>query len=388
MVFFAAPSDVTLPKVCHHQNSTATSAILTLSQDCGDTGVLVGSVTYESIAAGVAGASKRPTGYDFVFHPAPRGADAPKPKTPGDEKSELQKIQTAIRDFELQKLKSLRGDDFKKAYKELSQAHVHFGDPAGGDEADLDEASELGALEAWLEHVDSDWACPDNDPAAVVQAADAVLAKIDQDALAEHFGMEVDSTNVGMLRMRAKMTAQRNTLLSALRRRARAALVATGIRSTLLAEGGEEATAVFESSMAQLRCWCDVQKAPECALLLIEAAMRNKQFGEALRLVSQSLAASVRCRLSFGCFELILCYRRRQRLSQAAHPPSPTAPRLCMSCVAACWSSWTGACGVRRTIRSWWRVSHRRCLCSRPTSLLAHGSGLQIYSAMNCAYIH
>lgn len=319
-----------------------------------------------------------------MFHPAPRSADAPKPKTPGDEKSELQKIQSAIRDFELQKLKSLRGDDFKKAYTELSRAHVHFGDAAGSDEADIDEASELGALEAWLEHVDSDWACPGNDPAAVVQAADAVLAKIDQDALAEHFGMEVDSTNVGMLRMRAKMTAQRNTLLGALRRRARAALVATGIRSTLLAEGGEEATAVFESSMAQLRCWCDVQKAPECALLLIEAAMRSKQFGEALRLVSQSLAASVRTRpLSFGCFGLILCCRRRQRCSQAVHPPSPTAPRRCMSCAAACLSSWAGACGVRKTRRNWWRASHRRCLCSRPTSLPALDHVLQIYFAIN-----
>lgn len=135
--------------------------------------------------------------------------------------------------------------------------------------------------------------------AAVIAAADAVIAGIDAGALAAYFGTRHDDLLPGSdaAKLHAERTSQRGVLVDALWRKAQVqacatlALVRAGARTS---EGGIEAALAacgadgFAASVRDLCSWAALSESPAYVLLAIEKALRARQWAVALEVLAKA----------------------------------------------------------------------------------------------------
>lgn len=155
-----------------------------LPSNCKPGDMLLGSITYESGEASLSGDGKRPGGFPLTYVVGPKPE---KPSTelesaePKDERSTKEKMNEAVRDLQVSYIGKLTPEE-KKAGK--------FDELYGELEAQYPET--LSVLLLKLKHLDSHDQRRDMLP-EIVAAADAVVALIDEDELALHFGRKSDS---------------------------------------------------------------------------------------------------------------------------------------------------------------------------------------------------
>jgi tripeptidyl-peptidase II len=169
--FISHPGDAKIPSACKP----------------GD--VLLGAITYESPDQALNGDGKRPGGFPVLLIVGPKQEKSPsdpEAKDPEDLRSVEQKLSDSIRDLKishLNKLTAKEKDDgcFDSLYRTLETEYPDH----------------LPLLMTKLQYLDStDKKTAENRSSErllkVVAAAEAVLALIDQDALACHFGRKTD----------------------------------------------------------------------------------------------------------------------------------------------------------------------------------------------------
>lgn len=177
--------------------------------------LLVGEFRLGQQEDGLPGAGRRPEAYPLTMTVPP----APTPKKSDDksggEKSKEEKptleekFREQLRDLKLKQLVELRAaKDKEEAYEELF--------------------AEL--LEEWPEHLPLLFerlkqaeTRRDENPAGVIAAADAIVALIDQDALAQHYGRRLDPEDKEAAKTRAEMDQSKQQLLEALAAKLKAA---------------------------------------------------------------------------------------------------------------------------------------------------------------------
>ena len=273
-VFVAEPEHSALPK----------------KAKAGD--ILTGSITYATADEKLLGAGKRPRGYPVTYTvpPAPAKEDEKKAAEAPETRSELEKMEDAIRDLTVKKLKDTAGKDaFDEIYAVAKEKYP----------------GHLPVLQAYLKHVDT----AENrgkDQAGIVAAASAVIAMIDAAELASHFGTNIDKDDVQAVKLRKEMTTKKEALVAALASKARALghAEAQAKAADVPAQSGAPKAAVdasagagadadadagtFEAVLKELKKWDTVDAANHLHLSL-ESDFRGQRFGCLLKSVQAAI---------------------------------------------------------------------------------------------------
>ncbi|KAJ0397766.1 hypothetical protein ATCC90586_005154 [Pythium insidiosum] len=196
--------------------------------------VLSGKVHFGKKNGGVQGAGRRPGGYaiSYVIPPAVTPSKDPEPEAPRDERDEEEQAQEAVRDLLLARVTKLIGKpEFTKAYERLVEQFPNH----------------LPVIQAKLHHVDNE-KDRTSQLAQVVEAADAVLALIQQDQLAIFFGTRsvAGEQPHAQKKLQKEKDSEKEILIDALARKARA-----------LGDSGD--WDAFLSTYEVLQKWADVE---------------------------------------------------------------------------------------------------------------------------------
>lgn len=245
--------------------------------------VLLGTISYATADEKFVGAGKRPKGFPvtYVVPPAPNKEEEKKTAEAPDKRSELEKMEDAIRDLTVKKLKDLGGKEtFDAIYTVAKEKYPDH----------------LPVLQAYLKHVDTA-SNREKQQADIVAAADAVIAMINADQLATHFGTNSDKDDVQAAKLRKEMTTQKEALIDALARKARAIGSAKKVESTDAAEsqtkesGEDTFEDTFDSVLKELKKW-DTVDATNHLHLSLEADVRAKRYGSVLKSVKAAVEKS------------------------------------------------------------------------------------------------
>jgi len=242
---------------------------------------LLGTISFGQPDASLPGAGKRPGGFDvsYVVPPKPTaekeagGGDGDRE----DDKSEEEKIAEAIRDLKVARLAQLEDEEHSALFDRLAA------------EVLKDYPNHTPVLRARLHRADG--ADREESLAAVVAAADAVIAQVDQERLAAHYGVKLDAEDKEGAEVRKEMDKQKDALVDALHRKGKALFdmledKPAGERAETDAE--ETGDAAFEEAFAELGKWVDTTDA-DYLDLHIEREQRQGRLGEAVRLVSKKI---------------------------------------------------------------------------------------------------
>lgn len=231
--------------------------------------LLVGSVTY---GAGERGAGHRPGGYPVVYvvPPGPVSKKAARPTDPGeDQPSAEERYAEARIELRVKQLARLRGEADRELFDRLA------------DEVLAERPDHLPVRVAQLERADG--AKREERLEDVAAAADRVLARIDETALAAHYGVQLEADDEAAAEQRKEMDEQKAVLIDARFRRARA-LFDLSAGSTEPA--GDEA---FEAAFGDLQRWVDT-KGGRYLDLHIDRERRHGRLGAALKLLNGKIA--------------------------------------------------------------------------------------------------
>lgn len=124
----------------------------------------------------------------------------------------------------------------------------------------------------------------------VVKAADAVLDKIDQDALVMHFGRRIDTEDEDAVKLRAEMESKRQQLIDTLYRKGRALgfmELPEVVASKPIADPKKH-DEQFEAAYKALAQWVD-PATEDYFLLAVRRHRRQGQLGEALTLLQKHM---------------------------------------------------------------------------------------------------
>ncbi len=245
--------------------------------------LLLGALEFAAASDTLPGEGKRPGGWRVTCLVPPVGGEGgekkPAKAAAADPKSPAEKYAEALHDFRL---------------KQLAQWH----DPADGALFDRVAAELLaerpGDVSVLLEQLRrADGKQREDDLAAVVAAADQVLAQIDREKLAAHFGLKLDPDDQAAQRTRQEMEKQRDALVEALRRKARALLDRERLAPVTQPVGlpPDAAADAFEETFAELARWVDTTTG-DYLPLHIDRLRRLGQQGAALKLLNRKIADS------------------------------------------------------------------------------------------------
>ena len=227
--------------------------------------ILLGSATFGSDAGRLEGTPTRPGGYPImlVIGPEPEARQHPTPEEaePADNRTPEQVLADAILETKVGHLSTFRDDeDGQAAFDELL------------DEILEDRADHLPALLAALERVDTNEGKTEHsaDTKAIVDAAYAVVAAIDQTALAVYYGRNHHGDDAEAMRIKQEMTEQKATLIDALHRSARA------LGHAALRELDAKSIAAFEVAIDNLESWADIENADYAELRIIRHRVHDR----------------------------------------------------------------------------------------------------------------
>lgn len=242
--------------------------------------VLLGSLTFGKANGSLAGAGKKPGGFPvrYVVPPEPNEEkDTTAKDKEQDERSEEQKLAEALRDWKVKRLAKLRGAKQREVFDSLAA------------EVLADYPDHLPVLVEQLERADGKQR--DDDLDAVVAAADRVLAQIDEEQLAAHYGVKLDPDDNAAAKVREETDEQKTALVDALHRKAQALF-------DMMAESDDgerpetdedaDADEPFEAAFAHLEKWVDTTDS-DYLDLHIERERRHGRLGEALKLLNEKI---------------------------------------------------------------------------------------------------
>jgi tripeptidyl-peptidase-2 len=231
--------------------------------------VLLGTIDYGKADAERPGSGERPGGFTLRFVVPPRGKPADKAATPAAPKD--------LWEFKLAQLQALP-DPTSKEFDALFQELLK------------DRRDDLPVLVVRLHRLDTE-AERENRLDRIVAAAEAVVAHIDAGKLAAHFGSRVDADDPKAVAERAKMTAQRDTLVDALYRKGRALgyMDLPEVREKRPIKDKAAHDKAFEDTFAELRRWVDTTEAGHY-LLHARRERRIGRPGRALEALNKHLA--------------------------------------------------------------------------------------------------
>ena len=239
--------------------------------------VLMGTVTFGGKERGEYGAGRRPGGYPVmcVIPPKPIATEDPVvDEDDDDDRSEKEQLAEAIRDLKVERLAELHGEDDRALFDRIAVEVLR------------DYPDHLPVLVARLDR--------ENDPEAVVDVADAVIAAIDQSALAAHYGLKLGPDDKQAAKARKEMDERKQALVEALHRKAQALFdLAAHSHSSGRPESDADAEANerFETAFTALEKWVDTTD-DDYLMLHIDRAARQGRPGEALGLLSEKIADS------------------------------------------------------------------------------------------------
>ena len=237
----------------------------------GDGDLLLGSISYAKASSSQEGAGKRPGGYPLVVTGKKKSSGS-SGATGAPKKNALAE---QILDLKVNHLKSLSEKD-QKAFDEISAEILK------------QKPNYMPVLVARLHRMDHE-AKRKERLADVVAAADAVIAQVDAEALATHFGTNL-GTGSEAQKLRAKLTKQRDILIDALYRKGRALgyMELPEVLEKHPITDQDAHNKAFEDNFAELAKWVDTRD-PKYALLHIRKERRQQRYGKALSLLNQRI---------------------------------------------------------------------------------------------------
>ena len=249
--------------------------------------ILLGSISYGQSNSNLIGSGKKPDGFPLSMRVPPTKPVKNKPidsskNNKKDEKSEAEKLAESIRDLKVTRLTKLHGEkkseDFDQIAKEILTAYPDH----------------LPVLVEQLRRLDGETNRKKH-LEKIVAAADAVITKIDTEALAKHYGIKLNQDDDNAQAERKKIDKKLNTLTDALYRKGRA----LGYQETQLREKddikSEEKTRLiselknkFESNFSELQKWVET-KDDKFVLLHIRRENMHGRIATALELLNEKI---------------------------------------------------------------------------------------------------
>ena len=227
---------------------------------------LVGTISFGDPSATIVGPGGRPGGWPIALVVAPRPADQDdeiEAADEGDGEPPLDELAEEIRDLKVARLADLHDDP--ESFDRLA------------DEILADWPDHLPVYLERLRRLDG----ADSD--AVVAAADEVIDRIDQTALAAYFGVSIDEDDPEAQDEHERMVKRKGMLVEALGRKAGALL------DKAEESGGDDAVSAFDVAFDELRAWADPTDDDHLSLS-VRAERLHGRLGRALEMVEGGLA--------------------------------------------------------------------------------------------------
>ncbi|HJO09396.1 MAG TPA: S8 family serine peptidase [Verrucomicrobiota bacterium] len=249
--------------------------------------LLLGSIHYGQGNSNLIGPGKKPGGYPITLRVPLAKADKKKlgADKKKDERTEREKLAEAVRDLKVARLAKLHGgkqtDDFDRLAKTILA-----GTP-----------NHLPVLVEQLRRLDSE-VSRKNNLEKITVAADTVIAQIDTQALASHYGVKLKSDDEEAKAKRVKLDKKLNTLMDALYRKGRALdYIDTQLREVENA-GADETKAKlkaldeqFEANFDELQKWGETTD-DKFVLLHIRRETRHNRLASALNFLNEKIKRS------------------------------------------------------------------------------------------------
>ncbi len=241
--------------------------------------LLLGSLTYGQGDASIEGEGHRPGGYPVALTVPPKPTATK--DTDGvfgdeEERNAADKLAEAVRDLKVTRLGELHDEEHRSLFNRIAA------------EVLADYPNHLPVLVEQLRRADKH---REEDPQAVVDAADRVLAQIDQDALAAHFGVKLDPDDRAANKQRKEMEKKKDALVEALHLKARALFDIATQRS----DGGRPVTdaqaadyEAFEATFAEMQRWADTTDGDYYKLHIRRERLHDRP-GNALKLINDKI---------------------------------------------------------------------------------------------------
>ena len=239
---------------------------------------LLGTIHYgEESQSSLAG--RRPDGWPIacLVPTTSKSSSKTKSSSSSDKPTDLA---AAMREAEIAYLKSLsavkQDQEFETLAAKLLESHE----------------DKLPILLARLHRLDNEKRRKDHLP-KVVEAADAVLAEIDTEALQKHFGQRIDEDDPEAVKERKKFETLRDTLTDTLYRKGRAIgyQELPDVVEKHPVKDPAALNAAFEANFKELARWVDTTE-KTWDLLHIRWLRRNARFGQALEILNRDLKDS------------------------------------------------------------------------------------------------
>ncbi len=244
--------------------------------------LLLGSLEFAAASDTLPGEGKRPGGWRVtcLVPPVGGGGDEKQAeKTAGERKSAAERYAEALHDFRIGQLAKWHDPADRELFDKLAGEML---------------AERPGDVRVLLEQLRrADGPRRADDLAAVIAAADRLLAEIDREKLAAHFGLKLDPDDEAAQQTRREMEKQRDALVEALRRKARALLDREPFTPATqpVVPPPDPAEDPFEQTFAELARWVDTT-AGDYLALHIDRLRRLGQQGAALKLLNRKIAES------------------------------------------------------------------------------------------------
>jgi tripeptidyl-peptidase-2 len=240
---------------------------------------LIGSLTLGDANERQEGEGHRPGGYRVVMTVPPKPEDTDKVDVAEDEEEEKSaevELAEALRDFKVKQLEKLRGEEDRALFDKLASEIL------------AEYPNHLPVLLEKLKRADGE--DREEHLPEVVAAADAIIAEIDQEALAAHYGRKLDEDDKDAKKVRKEMDEKKAALVEALHRKAKALFDMSGAEAGRpVTDAAADERKAFEAAFAELEKWVDTTD--EAYLdLHIDRAIARGELGEALKLVNGKIA--------------------------------------------------------------------------------------------------
>lgn len=240
--------------------------------------LLLGKINFAANDENLPGEGKRPGGYPVSYVVPPPVKEEAKDKDAGekdkDEKPQSEQVAEAIRDAKVAQLSKLYEPANRELFDRLTAEILK------------DYSSYMPVLREELKRADGKER--EKDLPTVIAVADRIIAQIDQDQLAAHYGVKLDPDDKAAAKVRKEMDKQKEALVDALFRKARALF---DLAMNANPEARQAAVEDFEQAFGLLQKWVDTT-GDEYLMLHIDRLAERGQLGEALKLLNKRIADS------------------------------------------------------------------------------------------------
>ena len=255
-VFFQEPSASNLPSGCK----------------AGD--VLKGTFTIGSGEVALMGDGKRPKGFPITYTvgPKPTKASDPDPIEAKEERTVQESLDDAIRDLKVAKLDELTSKDKEEGKFELLY-----------DDFIQQYPKHLPLLMSKLRYLDAHPKRKDR-LTDIIASANAVLAEIEEDALAMYFGRKSDLDDPKANKLKKEMKEKKSFLVEALARSAMAHC-----------ETDTEASKTkLDQIFKRIKAWVDIDSDKQYFALCVEREKRAGRYGLVVKAINRILSKEIK----------------------------------------------------------------------------------------------